>query len=78
MPDISLSIALINPNLVVTPIYSIIGTSFKFASIFANFFNPKHRSRDDIIQLVNYKLSVKVRVMTSRCCSGVNELKRTA
>ena len=26
----------------------------------------------------NYKLSVKVRVITSRCCSGVSELKRTA
>ena len=26
----------------------------------------------------NYIFSVKVRVITSRCCSGVSELKRTA
>lgn len=49
MLDISLSIASIKPNLVITSIYPIIGSFFKFTSTFANFFNHEHRACDDII-----------------------------
>lgn len=49
MPDISLSIALIKPNLVVTLIYPIIGSFFKFTSTFVNFFNYELRARDDVV-----------------------------
>ena len=39
----------------------------------------KKGSRSSLIDCAaDYRLSVKVRAITSRCCSGVRELKRTA
>ena len=49
------------------------GTRFLLSGIAQNYFLIAILN-----SIKNYRLSVKVRVITSRCCSGVKELKRTA